>query len=130
MAKTEPSRYHLEVHRIYDHDFDAGSSDDVYRVLVDRLWPRGVKKADAALDLWAKDAAPSSDLRRWYGHDPGLFDEFARRYRAELSEGTPAAAVEELRQLARQHHVIFLTATKDMDHSGAVVLADFVSGAT
>lgn len=118
------------MHRIYDHDFEAGSGGDLYRVLVDRLWPRGVKKSDAALDLWAKDAAPSTELRRWYGHDPDLFAEFSRRYRDELTEATAAVAVQELRQLARERHVVLLTATKDVAHSGAVVLAGVVGDAT
>jgi uncharacterized protein YeaO (DUF488 family) len=67
----------FQLHRIYD-DAAGGRGD---RVLVDRLWPRGVKKSDAAIDEWAKDLAPSTELRRWYGHQPSRFDEFARRYR-------------------------------------------------
>jgi uncharacterized protein YeaO (DUF488 family) len=64
--------------------YEAPADDDGYRVLVDRLWPRGLSRSRARLDEWAKDVAPSADLRRWYGHDPDKFDEFARRYRGEL----------------------------------------------
>jgi uncharacterized protein YeaO (DUF488 family) len=109
-----------EVRRIYDDDRgDAG-----YRVLVDRLWPRGINKADAALDEWLKDAAPSTELRRWYGHDPGRFAEFSRRYRAELRQPPAADAVDRLIDLSATQVVILLTATADLEHSGARVLQD------
>lgn len=115
-----PPRCDPEVRRIYDDDRgDAG-----YRVLVDRLWPRGVKKADAALDEWLKDAAPSTELRRWYGHDPGQFVEFSRRYRAELRQPPASDAVDHLIGLAATYSVILLTATGDVEHSGARVLQD------
>lgn len=117
-----------EVRRIYDDVGDERGKDE-FRVLVDRLWPRGVKKEAAALDLWAKDAAPSADLRRWYGHDPDLFDEFARRYREELACAPGVAVVDALARSSRERHVVFLTATKDVEHSGAVVLADVVADA-
>jgi uncharacterized protein YeaO (DUF488 family) len=93
-------------------------------VLVDRIWPRGIRKEDAHLDEWCKDVAPSTELRRWYGHDPERFDEFARRYRAELRQPAQAAAVEHLREVARMRPVILLTATKRVDISQAAVLAD------
>ena len=108
------------VQRIYQDLDDRGS----YRVLVDRLWPRGVKKEDAALDEWSKDVAPSAELRRWYGHDPAKFDEFARRYRDELSQPPASEAVAHLRGVAREQHVTLLTATRDVDRSGARVLHD------
>jgi uncharacterized protein YeaO (DUF488 family) len=110
----------FSVQRIYEDPQDRGG----YRVLVDRLWPRGVKKEDAALDEWKRDVAPSAELRRWYGHDPAKFDEFARRYRDELSQPPAAEAVTHLRGLAREQHVILLTATRDVDRSGAQVLHD------
>jgi uncharacterized protein YeaO (DUF488 family) len=91
-------------------------------VLVDRLWPRGVAKADLPLDEWSKDVAPSTELRRWYGHDVDRFDEFERRYRAELREPPAAAAVEHLRTVASRRRVVLLTATRDVEHSGAQVL--------
>jgi uncharacterized protein YeaO (DUF488 family) len=113
----------LEVRRIY-HD-DRG--DVGYRVLVDRLWPRGIKKADAALDEWLKDAAPSTELRRWYGHDPERFTEFSRRYRAELRRPPASDAVNHLRGLAARRAVILLTATGDVERSGARVLCDHLA---
>ncbi|HET9769916.1 MAG TPA: DUF488 family protein [Acidimicrobiia bacterium] len=109
-----------ELRRIY-HD-DAGTAG--YRVLVDRLWPRGIKKADAGLDEWLKDAAPSTELRRWYGHDPERFAGFSRRYREELRRPPAAAAVDHLLGLASDRVVILLTATADVEHSGAFVLRD------
>lgn len=114
----------VRVRRIYD----GPSPDDGARVLVDRLWPRGVSKEEAALDDWDKDVAPSDELRRWYGHDPAKYDEFAERYRAELAEPPRAAAVAELRERARAGRVTLLTATKELaiGHPGvlAAVLRD------
>lgn len=113
------------VRRIYDDDDDGGG----YRVLVDRLWPRGVKKQDAALDEWAKDVAPSAELRRWYGHDPARFEAFAERYRAELGWPPAAEVVARLRDVADRQRVTLLTATRDVERSGAQVLYDhLVSG--
>lgn len=94
------------------------------RVLVDRLWPRGVSKADAAIDEWLRDVAPSTELRRWYAHDVERFAEFSRRYRAELDEPPGAAAVVHLAELAAAHPVALVTATRDVEHSGAQVLCD------
>jgi uncharacterized protein YeaO (DUF488 family) len=96
--------------------------DSGYRVLVDRLWPRGLTKADAALDEWVADAAPTSDLRRWYGHRVERFDEFARRYRAELQSPPASAAVDRLVELACKRPLTLLTATRDVEHSAAQVL--------
>ena len=107
--------------------YDPPTAGDGVRILVDRLWPRGVKKADAAVDHWCRDVAPSTELRRWYGHDPDRFDEFAARYRAELDEPEPAAAVAVLRRLAEQEPLILLTATKSLDLSHAAVLAEFIT---
>lgn len=121
------STLRLRVSRIYDDDPDR----DSYRVLVDRLWPRGIRKEEAGLDAWVKDAAPSPELRRWYGHDPEKFDEFARRYRDELSRPPAAEAVAELRRLANERPVTLITATRDVEHSGARVLHDhLLSGTT
>jgi uncharacterized protein YeaO (DUF488 family) len=100
--------------------YDAGESG--YRVLVDRFRPRGITKAEAALDEWIKDAAPSSDLRRWYGHRVERFDEFTRRYRAELRHPPASDAVNRLVELACDQPVTLLTATRDVEHSGARVL--------
>jgi uncharacterized protein YeaO (DUF488 family) len=96
-------------------------------VLVDRLWPRGVSKEEAHLDEWLRDVAPSTDLRRWYHHDPELFDEFRRRYLAELDDADHRSAVERLHDLAARGKVTLLTATKDVDHSEAAVLADWLN---
>jgi uncharacterized protein YeaO (DUF488 family) len=113
----------FEIRRIYDRGADA----EGYRVLVDRLWPRGIAKQDAALDEWAKDLAPGTDLRRWYGHDPARFEEFARRYRDELRRDPAAAALARLRGLAQHQTVVLVTATRDIEHSGARVLLAVLS---
>lgn len=106
------------------------SPRDGLRVLVDRLWPRGVTKERAALDLWLKDVAPTPELRVWYGHRPERFEEFARRYREELSSGPAAEAAERLRALARERTVTLLTAARDVERSGAAVLAEFLREST
>jgi len=118
-----PSPPRVRVRRIYD----APMPDDGTRVLVDRLWPRGVSKARAQLDEWCKPIAPSSELRTWYHHDPELFDEFTRRYTDELRDPEPAAALAHLRELASQQTLTLLTATKDPDISEAAVLADLLT---
>ncbi|GEL19038.1 DUF488 domain-containing protein [Pseudonocardia asaccharolytica] len=110
----------VQVRRIYQPAADG----DGYRVLVDRLWPRGIAKDTAEFDEWCKDVAPSTDLRKWYGHDPDRFAEFGRRYRAELGQAEPSRAVGQLRARARQGPVTLLTATKDPAISAAAVLAD------
>jgi uncharacterized protein YeaO (DUF488 family) len=117
-------RRDIQLRRVYDHD-DPG--DAAYRVLVDRLWPRGMAKADVAMDEWLRDAAPSTELRRWYGHDVHRFDEFARRYRAELRRPPASAAVDRLIDLARTGTITLLTATRDVEHSGARVLQERLS---
>jgi uncharacterized protein YeaO (DUF488 family) len=114
----------VELRRVYDAERSG------YRVLVDRLWPRGVTRSQAALDEWLKDAAPSPDLRRWYGHRVERFDEFARRYRAELDAPPASAAVDHLVELAHQHPVTLLTATRDLEHSGALVLHEVLTRRT
>jgi uncharacterized protein YeaO (DUF488 family)/DNA-binding MarR family transcriptional regulator len=99
------------------------------RFLVDRLWPRGVSRSDASLTAWMKDAAPSTDLRKWYGHVPDRFDEFARRYRAELRSSPGDEAVEALRGYAHEGDIVLVTATRDVDRSGAIVLRDVLMAA-
>lgn len=120
MAPAAGSR--IAIRRVYDED----PGDGAYRVLVDRLWPRGFTKARAAVAEWAKDVAPSTELRRWYGHDPERFDEFARRYSEELSHPPAAEAVAQLRQTASEKRVALVTATKDVEHSGAQVLLNLL----
>lgn len=109
----------IRVRRVYD----APSADDGARVLVDRVWPRGLRKDAAHLTEWAKDAAPSTDLRKWYGHDPEKFQEFRRRYLDELSGRVQRAELGKLRALAATGPVTLLTATRDVDISQATVLA-------
>jgi uncharacterized protein YeaO (DUF488 family) len=112
----------VRLRRIYDDPLP----DDGVRVLVDRVWPRGMAKAAAELDEWLKEVAPSTQLRRWYGHRPDRFGEFRQRYLAELDEPQRAAAVDRLRTLSRQGPVTLLTATRDVDHSQAAVLAELL----
>jgi uncharacterized protein YeaO (DUF488 family) len=102
--------------------YEPAEQSDGRRVLVDRLWPRGLSKERARLDEWLKTVAPSDELRRWYGHQPGKFAEFTRRYEAELEEPERAEAVRHLREEASSGPVTLLTATKDLEHSEAVVL--------
>ena len=99
---------------------------DGLRVLVDRIWPRGLSKERADLDDWCKAVAPSTTLRKWYDHDPKRFDEFGRRYRAELEEPERAEALQHLRNLAKQRNLTLLTATTRADISEAVVLAELL----
>lgn len=96
---------------------------DGVRILVDRLWPRGLRKDDAHFDQWSKDLAPSTSLRQFYGHRPDRFAEFAKRYRVELRKTEAAAAVSEVIDLARRRSVTLLTASRDLSHSEAAVLA-------
>lgn len=103
--------------------YEPAEPRDGHRVLVDRVWPRGVRKDDAAVDLWLRDVAPSAALRRWYGHDPERFTDFAERYRAELADPVRAAAVARLRDLVAQGQLTLLTATRDATRSQAAVLA-------
>lgn len=106
----------VQIKRIYD----APSPDDGYRVLVDRLWPRGVSKEKAKLDVWLKEAGPSDELRTWFGHDPAKYAEFKQRYEKELS-ANPAFA--ELRQIVRDHPTVtLLYSAHDEEHNQAQVL--------
>ena len=107
--------------------YDETSPKDGKRVLVDRVWPRGVAKKDAHLDEWLRDVAPSTPLRKWYGHEPGRFREFRRRYRSELRDDEHREAAERLRDLAAHDKLTLLTATKDVDHSQAAVLAEWLT---
>jgi uncharacterized protein YeaO (DUF488 family) len=104
--------------------YDAPAGGDGARVLVDRIWPRGMSKEKADLDEWCKAVAPSTALRTWYQHDPELFEEFGRRYRAELDEPERAAAVQHLRELAERGPMTLLTATRHAEISEAAVLAE------
>lgn len=112
----------VRVRRVYEEP----ERSDGARVLVDRLWPRGLTKARAALDEWCKDVAPSAELRTWYGHDPDRYDDFSRRYRSELKDPERAAALTHLRGLSKDRGLTLLTATKDPAISEAAVLADVI----
>jgi uncharacterized protein YeaO (DUF488 family) len=112
----------IKVRRVYEEP----APDDSARVLVDRIWPRGLRKDAARLDEWARDLAPSTELRTWYRHDPAKFDEFRRRYQAELAQPGAAAALARLRERARAGPVTLLTATRDVAISQATVLAELL----
>ncbi len=102
---------------------EPAARGDGYRVLVDRLWPRGLRKADAHIDAWLKDVAPSHELRRWFGHDPDRFDEFRERYQRELRVEPARAALAELARRAARGTVTLVYAARDEQHNNAVVLA-------
>jgi len=110
----------VRVRRVYDPPDPA----DGHRVLVDRLWPRGLSKSAAALDEWVKAVAPSDELRRWYGHEVDKFAAFRERYVAELQAPERAEALAHLRRLADSGPLTLLTATRDVEHSQAEVLAE------
>lgn len=110
------ARRRVSVARVYDEVSPAEGQ----RVLVDRVWPRGVRKDDPRVGIWCKNVAPSKDLREWYQHDPDRFDEFASRYKTELRN---SAALEDLRKLAKRKPVTLVTATRELDISQAAVLA-------
>ncbi|MCL4434020.1 MAG: DUF488 family protein [Actinobacteria bacterium] len=114
----------VEIVRVYD---DPGRTSEEYRILADRLWPRGINKAALDFDEWVKDVAPSTELRRWYGHDPGRYEEFARRYRNELRVQPVVNEVQRLRNIAAIKKLVVLTATRDVDISGARVLCDVLA---
>jgi len=109
----------IRVKRVYE----APGPDDGTRVLVDRIWPRGLSKERAAIDVWLKAVAPSSELRRWYGHDPARFDEFARRYEVELADPERRDALAQLSEMIAAGPLMLLTATRAVTGSQAAVLA-------
>lgn len=125
-SSAKSSAHTVQVRRIYD---EAEKSDGT-RVLVDRVWPRGVSKDKAELDEWVKDVAPSTELRKWYSHDPEKFDEFARRFREELKGDDAAKALDDLRELAQKGTLTLLTAAKRDDISQATVLAGILNDGT
>jgi uncharacterized protein YeaO (DUF488 family) len=105
--------------------YEAIQRSDGPRFLVERFWPRGVKKEKLKLDAWLKDVAPSNGLRRWFGHDPAKWDEFQRRYRAELNENP--SAWKQLLEVARQGSVTLLYSARDTEHNNAIVLKDYLA---
>jgi uncharacterized protein YeaO (DUF488 family) len=112
----------VRIRRVYEES----RPDDGVRILVDRMWPRGLRKDAVELDEWYKDVAPSAELRTWFGHDPEKFGEFTSRYRDELDTATGRATLDHLRNLPRGRPLTLLTATKDVEHSHATVLADLL----
>ena len=120
-AQRKPARKFrtgIEIKRVYD----APGSDDRLRILIDRLWPRGLAKSKLKLDAWVKHLAPSNELRKWYRHDPKKFSEFRKRYIAELK--AQGEKLDELRRAVKGRKVTLLTATKELDLSHATVLRD------
>lgn len=105
--------------------YEAAADQDGVRLLVERLWPRGIKKEAASIDHWFKDLAPSPDLRKWYGHQPQRWPEFRRRYEGEL-DTADQAVLGELLELCRGSAVTFVFAARDTERNSAVVLRDFV----
>jgi uncharacterized protein YeaO (DUF488 family) len=114
----------VRVARVYEQR----TPDDGRRVLVDRLWPRGVRRDDERVDEWLPDVAPSTELRRWYGHEVDKFDEFARRYTTELGDAAHGEAVDGLRESMKNRTLTLVTATRDVEHSQATVLARHLGG--
>ncbi len=102
--------------------YEDAAAADGYRVLVDRLWPRGVSRSEARLDAWERELAPSAELRRWFGHDPDRFEEFRRRYVEELGGQRPRLTA--LRRRARQGTLTLVYGARDTEHNDAVVLAE------
>jgi uncharacterized protein YeaO (DUF488 family) len=116
-----------DVHVAIKRAYEASSPNDGTRVLVDRLWPRGLSKERARVDLWLKDVAPSAELRKWYGHDPARFTEFRKRYIGELKAEPGHAALEQLRELAHNGPVTLVFGARDVEHSEAAVLQDLLA---
>ena len=104
--------------------YEPASADDGVRILVERLWPRGLTKIYAAIDHWVKDVAPTSELRTWFGHRPARWKEFRKRYRLELNENR--SAMSSLRELCLGQRVTFIFAAKDVLQNGAVVLKEYL----
>jgi len=112
----------VEMKRAYEDP----SSNDGRRILVDGLWPRGIRKEDANLDEWMKEIAPSAALRKWYGHKPEKWGEFRRRYRAELAKPPRRELVEQLARLAKNEKVTLVFGARDAEHSNAAVIAEVI----
>lgn len=121
MAARVPAR-NVKLKRVYEQS----SAEDGLRVLVDRLWPRGVRKTDAAIDHWLKDLAPSAELRKWFNHDPTRWRAFRRRYASELA--AKPIALRNLRLLARRGVVTLVYAARDVSHNDAVALRNILLG--
>lgn len=114
----------VNLKRIYD---EADQTDGV-RVLVDRVWPRGMSKEDAQLNHWLKEIGPSNDLRKWFGHDPDKYEEFKQKYKQELEEGDQQEALQKLKDLTKEHdkNLTLLFSAKDKEHNQARVLKEIL----
>ncbi len=112
----------LRVKRVYEEPEEV----DGERILVDRIWPRGLSKERARLSDWRKELAPSNDLRKWFGHDPERWEEFKERYRAELEEAGNVEEVREISDMAEEGNVTLVFGTKDTEHSNARALESFI----
>ena len=110
----------IRIKRVYD----PPAGDDGRRVLVDRLWPRGLRRDEARIDLWLKNIAPSTELRRWFGHDPDKWREFKTRYFRELKQHQDA--VDELKKLAKAGRLTLLYAAKDLENNNAAALKEYL----
>ncbi len=110
--------------------YEEAAADDGYRVLVDRLWPRGIRKEALIIDAWAKDLAPSADLRKWFQHDPDRWAEFRRRYRAELQHEPARSLLADLKQRARSGTVTLVFGARDATHSNAEALLEMLREAS
>lgn len=113
----------LQIARIYE---SKGEATTGYRVLVDRIWPRGISKEAAHLDLWAKELAPSTELRKWFGHAPARFEEFSQRYMKELNDNPEAQDL--IKQIEKHDNVTLLYGAKDKTHNQTVVLQQYFAG--
>jgi uncharacterized protein YeaO (DUF488 family) len=111
---------HIRLQRAYDQP----AADDGYRVLVDRVWPRGRRKGDLQLDAWERDLGPSAQLRKWFGHDPARWEQFQARYRAELADPDRARTLDALARLARRGRVTVVFGAHDVEHNQARVIAE------
>ncbi len=115
----------IRIKRVYEKPSKA----DGYRVLVDRLWPRGIKKSELPFDAWEKELAPSDHLRREFGHDPALWPQFRTDYRRELQSGGARQKLRSIAELARKHNVTLLYSARDEEHNNAVVLQNLIQSA-
>lgn len=113
----------IKIKRVYDKPEES----DGFRVLVDRLWPRGISKKEAAVSAWCKELAPSTALRSWFGHDPARWEEFRKRYQAELAAPEKRALLAELVRRSEEGPVTLLYAARDPVHNNAAVLAEFLT---
>lgn len=115
----------VQMKRIYEDK----SADDGKRILVDRIWPRGISKDDADLDEWFKEVAPSKELRQWFNHEEGKFPEFKKKYRKELQDGSQKKAYDQLKEIQKNNEVItLLYGSKNEIHNQAVVLKEMLEG--